>query len=131
MAALAERASGAAVRVLIADDIDQVRADLRLALELTGGLQVVGEAADGQAAVTLAERLQPDVILMDLEMPVLDGYQATRQIKDRYPACQIVALTVHGDEACRLKAFEQGVDAFIVKGAALQTLVDTITQGDA
>jgi DNA-binding NarL/FixJ family response regulator len=131
MAALAERVSGAPVRVLIADDIDQVRADLRQALELAGGLQVVGEAADGQAAVTLAERLQPDVVLMDLEMPVLDGYQAARHIKERCPACRVVALTVHGGEASRLKAFEQGVDAFIVKGTTLQTLVDTITQGDA
>ena len=86
------------MRLLIADDIAQVRQDLLLALELAGGLQVIGEAADGQAAVTLAERLQPDVILMDLEMPVLDGYQATRQIKDRCPACRLVALTVHGDE---------------------------------
>ena len=131
MAALATPRTGSPVRLLIADDVAQVRQDLRLALELAGGLHVIGEAADGQTAVTLAERLQPDVILMDLEMPVLDGYQAARQIKDRCPACRVVALTVHGDEASRLRAFAQGVDAFVVKGAALQTLMDTITQGDA
>ena len=131
MAALATPRRGRPVRLLIADDVAQVRQDLRQALELAGGMQVIGEAADGRTAVALAERLQPDVVLMDLEMPVMDGYQASRQIKDRCPACQVVALTVHGDEASRLKAFEQGVDALIVKGTTLQTLVDAITQGDA
>jgi len=113
-------------RVLIVDDVDQVRYDLGIALALSGGLEIIGEAANGLEAVRLAERLNPDVVLMDLEMPVMDGYEATRWIKTRFPFCKVVALTVHGYEEAREKARQSGVDDFIVKGAQIQEIVQTI-----
>jgi len=114
-------------RVLIVDDSPQVRQELRTLLPLAGEIEIVGEAADGLEAVHLAQALQPEVILMDLEMPVLDGYQAARQIKAICPACRVVALTVYGDPASRNRAAEAGVDAFLVKGVAVESLVQAIS----
>ena len=114
-------------RVLIVDDSPQVRRELRTLLPLAGDIEIVGEAADGREAIRLAEALQPEVVLMDLEMPVLDGYEATRQIKAGFPSCRVVALTVHGYETARQKAMQAGVDLFLVKGAALESLVEAIS----
>ena len=116
-------------RVLIVDDNPQVRQELRTLLPLAGDVEVVGEAADGQEALRLAQALQPEVVLMDLEMPVLDGYEATRQIKASSPSCRVVALTVHGYEAARQKASRSGVDVFLVKGGCVETLVQAIAEG--
>jgi len=115
-------------RVLIADDNPQVRQELRTLLPLAGDIEIVGEAADGQEALRLAQALQPEVVLMDLEMPVLDGYEATRQIKASSPSCRVVALTVHGYEGARQKARQSGVDAFLVKGGSVETLVQAIAE---
>ena len=115
-------------RVLIVDDVEQVRLDLRTLLTLTGEIEVIGEAANGSEAVSLTEALKPDVVLMDLEMPVLDGYAATRQIKTRLPPCRVIALTVHDYEAARTEAHRSGVDAFLVKGAPLESIVKTISK---
>jgi len=115
-------------RVLIADDNPQVRQELRTLLPLAGDIEIVGEAADGREAIRLAQALQPDVVLMDLEMPVLDGYEATRQIKAGSPSCRVVALTVHGYEAARQKASQSGVDVFLVKGVSVETLVQAISE---
>jgi DNA-binding NarL/FixJ family response regulator len=104
-----------------------VRRDLRTALTLSGRLEIVGEAANGSEAVRLTESLHPDVVLMDLEMPVMDGYEATRQIKSHCPSCRVIALTVHDYESARVKAHESGMDAFLVKGAPLQRIVQTIS----
>jgi len=117
-----------AVRALIVDDSPQVRQELRTLLPLAGDIEIVGEAADGLEAVRLAEALQPEVVLMDLEMPVLDGYEAARQIKSRWPACRVVALTVHGYEAARQKASQSGVDVILVKGNSVETLVQAISE---
>jgi DNA-binding NarL/FixJ family response regulator len=114
-------------RILIVDDSSQVRQELRTLLPLAGDLEVVGEAADGLEAVRLAEVLRPHTILLDLQMPVLDGYAAARRIKDRWPACRVVALTVHDDQATRQKASQAGVDVFLVKGAPLGALVAAIS----
>jgi DNA-binding NarL/FixJ family response regulator len=115
-------------RVLIADDNPQVRQELRTLLPLAGNIEIVGEAADGQEAVHMAKALQPQVILMDLEMPVLDGYEAARQIRAGSPACRVIALTVHGYEEARQKAMEAGVDVFLIKGTPLDTLVRAICE---
>jgi DNA-binding NarL/FixJ family response regulator len=114
-------------RVLIVDDSPQVRRELRTLLPLAADIEIVGEAADGLEAVRLAEALQPHVILLDLEMPVLDGYQAARQIKALCPSCWVVALTVYGDSESRSRAFQAGVDAFLVKGAVVESLVQAIS----
>ena len=118
----------ARLQVLIVDDSPQVRQELRTLLTLAGDIEIVGEATDGLEAVRLAEALQPEVVLMDLEMPVLDGYEAARQIKSRWPACRVVALTVHGYEAARQKASQSGVDVFLVKGVSVETLVQAISE---
>ena len=124
-------ANVAGQRILIVDDSPQVRQELRTLLPLAGDLEVVGEAADGLEAIRLTESLRPHVILLDLQMPVLDGYGAARQIKDRWPACRVVALTVHDDPTARRKANAAGVDEFLVKGAPLGALVDAISGGEA
>lgn len=116
------------VRVLIVDDMEQVRQDLRTLLSLSASLEIVGEAANGLEAVRLTESLQPDVILMDLEMPVMNGYEAARQIKSGFPKCRVVALTVHDYPQARLEAQRSGVDAFIVKGASVESILQTITK---
>ncbi len=115
-------------RVLLVDDATEVRRDLGTALSISGELEIVGEAANGEEAIQLTETLNPDAILMDLEMPVLDGYEATRCIKTRHPGCRIVALTVHDYEAARVKAHEAGVDAFLIKGAPVQSIVQTLLE---
>jgi len=115
-------------RILIVDDIPQVREDLRTLLPLMGEIEVVGVAINGLDAIRQTEALRPEVVLMDLEMPILDGYEATRQIKILIPNCHIVALTVHDDESSRQKAVQAGVDAFIIKGAPVEMLVQAITK---
>ena len=121
------------IRVLIVDDMAQVRHDLRTVLPLAGeaaGLQidVVGEAGNGQEAIQRATALEPDVVLMDLEMPVMGGYEATRQIKTHSPGCRVIALTIHGDETVRQKASQAGVDDFVVKGAPINSLIQAIAK---
>ncbi|NOH01965.1 MAG: response regulator transcription factor [Chloroflexi bacterium] len=116
-----------AIRVLLVDDVEQVRRDLGTALTLSGEVEIVSEAANGLEAIRLTQALQPDVVLMDLEMPVMDGYEAARQIKTHCP-CKVIALTVHDYESARDKAKRSGVDAFIVKGAPVQSIVQTISK---
>ncbi len=114
------------IRLLIVDDQEGVRQDLRTALELMRGLEVIGEAADGFEAVRQAEVLGPDVVLMDLKMPGMDGFEATRQIKARRLARSVVALTIYGDDSAREQAVRVGVDAFVEKGTPIQALAETI-----
>jgi DNA-binding NarL/FixJ family response regulator len=114
------------IRVLLVDDVDEVRRDLCTLLSLSDDIEIIGEARNGLESVRLAESLQPDVILMDLEMPVMDGYEATRQIKARRPESRVIALTVHDYESAREKTRQSGVDAFLVKGAPVKTIVQTI-----
>lgn len=114
------------IRVLIVDDVERVRQDLRTYLLLAGDIEIVGEARDGMEAIHLAEVLCPQVVLMDLEMPVMDGYEATRQIKILQPLCRVIALTIHANETEQQRAFQAGVEEFIVKGAPLETLMKAI-----
>jgi len=116
------------IRVLIVEDAQDVRRDLRTVLPLAGEIEVIGEAADGLEGVRLAESLKPDVILMDLEMPVMNGYEAAHQIKSCRPASRVIALTVHAYEAAREKARRAGMDDFIVKGAPVDELVQAISK---
>lgn len=116
----------APVRVLLVDDAEEARRDLRAALSLFDGIEIVGEAPNGAEALRLTESPQPDILLMDLEMPFMDGYEAAQRIKSKYPARKIVALTVHDYESAREKAKQSGVDAFLVKGAPVKTIVQAI-----
>lgn len=112
--------------VLIADDTPQVRRDLHQFLELTGVMEVVAEAADGQEAIGLAAELSPDVIVMDLEMPGMDGVEATRQIKARKPSPRIVILSIHADAETVKRARSAGADEFVVKAADFKILISAI-----
>jgi len=114
------------IKVLIVDDMPQVRQELRQLLQLTDGIEVIGEASDGQEAILQAERLHPDVVIMDLEMPILDGLQATRQIKQRKLAGRVVILSVHSDQRDFDRAMQAGADAFIQKGSLYSTLIEAI-----
>ena len=114
------------LRLLIVDDVARVRRDLRLLLSLSGAVEVAGEAANGREALQQADALQPDVVLLDLEMPVMDGYEAARQIKARWPACRVVAFSVHSYPSARQKAARAGVDEFIEKGAPLHEILQKI-----
>ncbi len=114
------------VRILIADDMASVRQELRVLLQLTGDVQVVGEAANGQEAVALAEELCPDVVVMDLEMPVVDGIAAARTIRQRELAQRIIVLSVHADAEAMQRAREAGADVFVDKAASLETLLSVI-----
>ena len=115
-----------ATRVLIVDDNPRVRQDLCTLLPLLGDIEVVGEASDGEQAVRQAEALHPDVVLLDLEMPVLDGYEAGRQIKARCPAIHVIALTAYGSLVTRERARQAGLDEFVEKGAAVTEIVQAI-----
>ncbi len=115
-------------RVLIVDDVAQVRQGLRTVLSLAEDIEVVGEAVDGRDAIQQVEVLRPDVVLMDLEMPEMDGYTATNQIKSRWPSCHVIALSVHSYPEARQKASQSGVDEFIEKGASVKDILQAITK---
>lgn len=121
------------IHVLIVDDQPQVRQGLATVLQLAGRstqprITVIGAAGNGREAIQAVQALQPDVILMDLEMPVLNGYAAAQQIKLEDPSIWIVALSIYSDPESRRKAWQSGVDAFLEKGAALEVLIETIQE---
>lgn len=114
------------LRVLIAEDQPDVRKGLQAVLQLENDIQVVGTAANGLEAVELAERLRPDVVLMDWCMPHLDGYEAAQRIRDKGLAVRIIALATHGDPALRQKPEHAGVVAIIDKGSPDTQLAQVI-----
>jgi DNA-binding NarL/FixJ family response regulator len=114
---MAEAAQGSKIRVLLVDDHGVVRRGLRGYLELLDDIEVVGEAEDGLRGVELAAELEPDVILMDVVMPKLDGIGAISRIKAAQPGIQIVALTSFIEEEKVLAALENGASGFILKDA--------------
>jgi YesN/AraC family two-component response regulator len=115
-----------AVRVLIADDQQPTRQALAALLALSPQpVNVVGEAADGEAAVRLVEELRPDVVIMDVNMPGMDGLEATRRIKRRWPQVRVVTLTM--DPTFRASSSAAGADVFLLKGCSVDALQAAIT----
>jgi two-component system, NarL family, response regulator NreC len=106
------------IRVLIADDHGVMRKGLRLQLEQHEGIEVVGEAADGREAVKLAEELAPDVVMMDIGMPNLNGIEATAQIVKRNPKAGVIILSVHSDEEYLVRALTAGAKGYLLKESA-------------
>jgi DNA-binding NarL/FixJ family response regulator len=119
------------IRVLIVDDHAMVRRGMRDFLDLHPDLEVVGEAADGQAALEATERLRPDVIVMDLMMPGMDGIAATAQLKERHGATEIVAITSFIEEDRVAAAIEAGASGFLLKDAEADDLAAAIRSAHA
>jgi two-component system response regulator NreC len=114
------------IRILLADDHTVMRAGLRLLLEREPGLQVVGEAADGHQAVTMAEEHKPDVAVIDVGMPKLNGIEATRQITAKRPETAVVILSMHSDESYVLRALKAGAKAYLLKDSAEADLIRAV-----
>ncbi len=114
------------IRVLLVDDHAMVRRGMRDFLELHDDLEVVGEAADGAAAIAEATALRPDVIVMDLMLPGIDGIEATAQIKEADPSIEVVALTSFVDEGRAIAAIEAGASGFLLKDAEADELAAAI-----
>jgi DNA-binding NarL/FixJ family response regulator len=122
------------IRVLLADDQELVRSGFRLILELADGIEVAGEAADGREAVQLAKELQPDVILMDVLMPELDGIEATRRLQQAGVEARVLVLTTFDLDEYVYGAMRAGASGFLLKDAPreqLVTAVRTVARGEA
>jgi DNA-binding NarL/FixJ family response regulator len=114
------------IRLLIADDHRLFRVGLRQVCETLGGFQIVGEAENGKQAVELARQLQPDVILMDINMPIMDGVQATRLITAAAPTARIIMLTIHRQDRHVFEAIKAGARGYLLKDADEQELIEAI-----
>jgi DNA-binding NarL/FixJ family response regulator len=114
------------IRLLIVDDHPIVRDGLQGVLESQPDIEVVGEAADGEAAVQMANSLSPDIVLMDLRMPVMDGVTALREIRTRNPQCQVLVLTTYDSDADILPAIEAGASGYLLKDSTREELYAAI-----
>ena len=114
------------VRILLADDHGVVRKGLRFLLERQPGMEVVGEAGDGREATRLAESLTPDIVIMDIAMPLLNGIEATAQIVKRDPKIGVIILSMHSDEDYLLSALNAGAKGYLLKDSAEVDLVRAI-----
>jgi DNA-binding NarL/FixJ family response regulator len=127
-------AAGAMIRVLLADDQRVVREGLGTLLGLLDGISLVGTAADGEEAVALAERLDPDVVLMDLRMPRVDGIEAIRRLAERGDRPRAIALTTYADDASVLGALRAGARGYLTKDAGadqIRAAVEAVARGEA
>src|SRR5262249_28756079 len=120
-----------AIRVLVVDDHGVVREGLRTFLLLQDGIEVVGEATDGSEAVAAAAQLEPDVVLMDLVMPVLDGVEAMRRIRESRPQTRVIVLTSFTDDDKLLAAVRAGAAGYLLKTAPPQEVVRAIRAAHA
>src|SRR5215471_15625379 len=129
-----ESISSPTVHVLLVDDHDILRQGLKMLLGMQQGMQVVGEARTGREAIVMARELLPDVVIMDITMPDIDGLEACQIIRREQPATQVLMLTMHESEEYFLQALRMGAVGYLVKKAApsdLQMAIDSIAQGGA
>ncbi len=121
-------------RVLLADDQRTVREGLTALLQLADGIEVVGAAEDGRRALELVERERPDVVLMDLRMPVMDGVEATARIRTAHPDTAVIVLTTHADDESVLGALRAGAKGYLTKDAGAAEItraVQVVADGQA
>ena len=114
------------IKLLIVDDLEHVRQGLKTLLNLFEDIEIIGEAANGFEALGMALILNPDVILMDYEMPNLDGIEATKIVKNHNPDIQIVMISIHDSLEFKSKAIEAGVAAYENKATPIDELMDKI-----
>ncbi len=114
------------IRVLIADDHTIVRSGVRLLLEAETDIEVVGEALDGQEALTLVEQLHPNVVLMDIAMPGVDGLEATKKIISQWPETRILVLTMHRSDEYFFEMIKAGASGYVLKGAKTSELIHAL-----
>lgn len=114
------------IRLLIVDDQATVRLGLHMRLALEPDIIIVGEAGDGASAVTLAEELQPDIVVMDVEMPHVDGIAATAALRTCAHPCAVVLLSIHDDAATQAQATAAGATAFVAKHDSEATLLTAV-----
>jgi DNA-binding NarL/FixJ family response regulator len=114
------------IRILLADDHTVVRKGLRLLLESQTGFEVIADACDGRETIALAEQHLPDVVVLDVAMPILNGIEAARQISSKLPSTAIVFLSMHSDEGYVLKALKSGARAYLLKDSAEQDLIAAV-----
>ncbi|MGI6566627.1 MAG: response regulator transcription factor [Firmicutes bacterium] len=122
------------IRVLIADDHALLRQGLCRILELEGDIEVVAQAADGDEAVALTKEIRPDVVLMDINMPGLNGLEATQMIKDAAPDTRILVLTIHSDDEYVFQVLQAGASGYVLKDvdpANLAEAIRTVNKGHA
>ena len=117
---------GDTIRVILADDHAVVRAGLKAVLSSARDIEVIGEAKNGNEAVALAERFKPDIVVMDLSMPDLDGTAATKQIVEKGIPSKVLVLTMHAEEDYLVPLMEAGAAGYLVKSAADRELVDAV-----
>ena len=116
------------IRILLVDDQPRVRQGWRMALSLEADMEVVGEAADGEEAVRRASTLQPAVVVMDVEMALMDGIEATRVLRGEVPTCAVIVVSIHDTEQIRSDALAAGAAAFISKQDPIEALLVAIRQ---
>ncbi|MBI4673350.1 MAG: response regulator transcription factor [Chloroflexi bacterium] len=114
------------IRVAIVDDQQLMRQGLQTLLEMEPDMQVVGQAGDGQAALELAQKLKPHVVLMDVRMPRLNGVEATRQIRARFPQIQVIILTTFDDDEYVFEGLRAGAMGYLLKDVSAENLADAI-----
>ena len=114
------------ISILLADDHEIFRHGLKMLLDSQPDFQVVGQAANGLEAVALAERLRPDVLIVDLIMPGLNGIEVTSQIKERLPGCRVVVLSLYDDERYVVSALQNGADGFVLKDTNTPDLLQAV-----
>jgi two-component system, NarL family, response regulator NreC len=122
------------IRLLLADDHELFRHGLKLILSSEPDVEVVGEAESGQEAIALAERLRPDVVLMDITMPDMDGSEATRHIQERLPGVRVLIVTMHESQTHFFQVLDAGACGYILKGSSpeeLLTAVRAVHDGEA
>ena len=122
------------IRIVLADDHTILRNGIRAILDDEPGMEIVGEADDGRTAVNVACQLKPDIVIMDIAMPLLNGLEATRQIRRTCPGVKVIILTMHDNEEYVIQMLEAGAMGYILKDAAARELIQairTVNRGEA